>query len=319
MEKYAVDNLSLEIREGETCVFLGPSGCGKTTTLKMINRIIEPTSGEIYVNGTNIMDQDPDELRKGIGYVIQRVGLFPHLTVYDNIATVPRLLKWDEKEYKSRVEELLEMVGLDPEEYISKYPRELSGGQRQRVGVARALAGNPPAMLMDEPFSAVDPVTRSQLQDEFLSIQKKLKKTICFVTHDIDEAIKMGDRIAIINEGSLVQYDTPENILLNPTNKFVENFIGSDRSLKVLSLIKTGSVMQKGNKSEGAKDFIVSINSTLKTAISRMLEFNINHLSVKDHKNSLVGSLSMDDIQKYIGRIYHENGIDEKSDKNVNN
>ncbi|WP_026894907.1 ABC transporter ATP-binding protein [Clostridiisalibacter paucivorans] len=245
MERPAVDNLSLDIEEGKICVFLGPSGCGKTTTLKMINRIIEPTSGAIYVNGINVLEQNPDELRRGIGYVIQKTGLFPHLTVYDNIATVPRLLKWDEEKIRERVDNLLTMVELDPEENKNKYPKALSGGQRQRVGVARALAGNPPCMLMDEPFSAVDPVTRTQLQNEFLRIQRKLKKTICFVTHDIDEAIKMGDKIAIIDNGSLVQYDTPENILLNPVNEFVEDFVGSDRSLKVLSLLNIRSVMKK--------------------------------------------------------------------------
>lgn len=245
MERPAVDNLSLDIEEGKICVFLGPSGCGKTTTLKMINRIIEPTSGAIYVNGINVLEQNPDELRRGIGYVIQKTGLFPHLTVYDNIATVPRLLKWDEEKIQERVDNLLTMVELDPEENKNKYPKALSGGQRQRVGVARALAGNPPCMLMDEPFSAVDPVTRTQLQNEFLRIQRKLKKTICFVTHDIDEAIKMGDKIAIIDNGSLVQYDTPENILLNPVNEFVEDFVGSDRSLKVLSLLNIRSVMKK--------------------------------------------------------------------------
>lgn len=319
MERPAVDKLSLEIKEGETCVFLGPSGCGKTTTLKMINRIIEPTSGEIYVDGVNIMDQDPDELRKGIGYVIQNVGLFPHLTVYDNIATVPRLLNWDEEKNDDRVRNLLEMVGLDPEENISKYPNALSGGQRQRVGVARALAGEPPVMLMDEPFSAVDPVTRTQLQDEFIKIQRKLKKTICFVTHDINEAIKMGDRIAIIDKGSLVQFDTPENILLNPANQFVRDFVGSDRSLKVLSLINVKKVMKEEIKDAKPNNIKISLDSTIKEAMSKMLELNISTVSVVDEKEDIRGYVGMHDIQRYIGRAYDESGQEETSDINVNN
>lgn len=308
MARHAVDNLSLTINEGEICVFLGPSGCGKTTTLKMINRIIEPSSGEIYVNGINIMEQDSDELRKGIGYVIQRVGLFPHFTVYDNIATVPRLLNWDEKKIDKRVHELLEIVELDPEENRLKYPKTLSGGQRQRIGVARALAGDPPCMLMDEPFSAVDPVTRSQLQDEFIRIQRKVKKTICFVTHDINEAIKMGDRIAILDEGKLVQYDTPENILLHPANEFVQTFIGSDRSLKVLSLINVKKVMKMNLEIERKNHPGISLKSTLKEAMTNMLEFNITIVPIIDDKNQLVGSVSMRDIQNYIGKAYYQNG-----------
>ena len=243
MDRPAVTNLNLHIKEGEICVFVGPSGCGKTTTMKMINRIIEPSEGEIFINGKNVIDMNPNELRLDIGYVIQKIGLFPHYTVYDNIAVVPKLKGWDENKITGRVMELLEVVGLDPDENMYKYPNQLSGGQKQRVGVARAMAANPSVMLMDEPFGAVDPITRNQLQNEFLSLQKKMKKTICFVTHDIDEAIKMGDKIAIMSEGELVQFDTPENILFSAANDFVEEFVGSDRALKVLNLLKVTTIL----------------------------------------------------------------------------
>lgn len=243
IEGAAVSNLNLHIEEGKICVMVGPSGCGKTTTLKMINRIIEPSDGTIYVNGKNAIKQNPNELRLKIGYVIQRIGLFPHYTVYENVATVPKLLGWKDDKIKNRVNELLGTVGLQPEKYANKYPSQLSGGQKQRIGVARAMAANPPVMLMDEPFGAVDPITRNQLQNEFLKIQRKMKKTICFVTHDIDEAIKMGDKIAIMQDGNLVQYDTPENILFSPKNEFVEEFVGSDRALKVLNLLKVDTIL----------------------------------------------------------------------------
>ncbi len=242
-EEKAVSNLNLKVEEGEICVFVGPSGCGKTTTLKMLNRLIEPTSGKIFIEGTNVVEQDKSILRRKIGYVIQQIGLFPHMTIRENIATVPKLLEWDEEKIEERVVELLDLIGLDSENHIDKYPDELSGGQQQRVGVARAMAADPPIMLMDEPFGAVDPITRADLQNEFLRLQKKINKTICFVTHDIDEAIKMGDKIAIMNKGKLVQYDTPKNILFNPKNEFAEDFIGSDRGLKVLNLLKAKTIM----------------------------------------------------------------------------
>jgi osmoprotectant transport system ATP-binding protein len=244
-EEKAVSNLNLKVEEGEICVFVGPSGCGKTTTLKMLNRLIEPTSGKIFIEGTNVVEQDKSILRRKIGYVIQQIGLFPHMTIRENIATVPKLLEWDEEKIEERVVELLDLIGLDSENHIDKYPDELSGGQQQRVGVARAMAADPPIMLMDEPFGAVDPITRADLQNEFLRLQKKINKTICFVTHDIDEAIKMGDKIAIMNKGKLVQYDTPKNILFNPKNEFVEDFIGSDRGLKVLNLLKAKTIMNE--------------------------------------------------------------------------
>ncbi len=241
----AVDNLSLKVEKGEICVLVGPSGCGKTTTLKMINRLIEPSSGKIFINGKDAIEQNPNKLRQDIGYVIQDIGLFPHMTVAENIATVPKLKDWEQSEIDQRVDELLNLIGLDPENTKDNYPAQLSGGQKQRIGVARAMAVDPPIMLMDEPFAAVDPITRTQLQNEFLSLQKKIQKTICFVTHDIDEAIKMGDKIAILNQGKLVQYDTPENILFNPKNEFVEDFVGSDRSLKVLNLLKVNEIMKE--------------------------------------------------------------------------
>lgn len=238
----AVDALSLDIPAGETVVLVGPSGCGKTTTMKMINRLIEPTSGTIELDGVDVMKQDPVRLRRGIGYVIQGVGLMPHRTVAQNIAIVPKLIGWDDDKIQDRVIELSDMLHLD-REFLARYPSELSGGQRQRVGVARALAADPPVMLMDEPFGAVDPIIRARLQDQFLELQRHLRKTIVFVTHDIDEAIKMADRIAILNTGAHVeQYAGPEEILRAPANEFVKSFVGAERGLKRLALIRVGDV-----------------------------------------------------------------------------
>ena len=237
MSQPAVDRVSMSIPDGEIVVLVGPSGCGKTTTMKMINRLIEPTSGRIILDGEDVTDRDPDELRRHIGYVIQQIGLFPHQTIAENIGTVPKLLKWDQSRTDERIDELLEAVGLDPAAHRDRYPRELSGGQRQRVGVARAMAADPPVMLMDEPFGAIDPITRTRLQNEFLRIQDDIQKTIIFVTHDIDEAIKMGDRIAILGDRSHIeQFDTPETILTAPANDFVRDFVGSGASLKRLNL-----------------------------------------------------------------------------------
>ena len=239
----AVDSVSMDIPEGEIVVFVGPSGCGKTTTLKMINRIIEPTSGRIFLQGEDVTRVNADQLRRRIGYVIQQIGLFPHMTIAQNVGLVPGLLGWSRTRVGERVDELLELVGLEPSDYRSRYPKELSGGQRQRVGVARAMGGDPPVMLMDEPFGAIDPITRDRLQNEFLRIQADLNKTIVFVTHDIDEAIKMGDRIAILAQQSqIAQYDTPETILTSPANGFVEDFIGSGAALKRLNLTRVQEV-----------------------------------------------------------------------------
>ena len=246
-DKLAVDDLSLEVGRGEVCVLIGPSGCGKTTTLRLVNRLIEPTAGHVYIEDRDITFIKPEKLRQSIGYAIQSVGLFPHMTVAQNISVVPELLHWDKSRFASRVEELLRLVGLDPVEDALKYPAELSGGEAQRVGVARALAADPPILLMDEPFGAVDPLTRIRLQSQFINIQHKLKKTVILVTHDLDEAIQLADRIAIMNAGKLVQYDTPETILRQPVNKFVHDFVGTDRALKRLSRMSVKSFIRTSN------------------------------------------------------------------------
>ena len=234
----AVNDLSFQVPAGTICVLVGPSGCGKTTSLKMVNRLIEPTSGEILLDGANVMAEEVTALRRRIGYVIQQVGLFPHLTIGQNVAVVPALVGWARARQLARTDELLSLVGLDPARYRGRYPAQLSGGERQRVGVARALAADPPLMLMDEPFAAVDPIVRARLQDEFLRLQRELAKTILFVTHDIDEAIKMGDLIAVMEEGGrLAQFGAPDQILAHPASEFVARFVGADRGLKRLSLV----------------------------------------------------------------------------------
>ncbi|MCB5911031.1 betaine/proline/choline family ABC transporter ATP-binding protein [Streptomyces pinistramenti] len=239
----AVESVNMEIKAGELVVFVGPSGCGKSTTLKMINRLIEPTSGRIRIGDEDVTDMDPVRLRRKVGYAIQSSGLFPHMTVAQNIALVPKMVGWSKAKVKSRVEEMLDLVGLDPAEFHHRYPRQLSGGQQQRVGVARALAADPPVLLMDEPFGAVDPITRDHLQDELIRLQHELHKTICFVTHDFDEAIKLGDRIAVLRERShIAQFDTPEAILTNPADDFVSGFVGAGAALKRLNLTRVRDV-----------------------------------------------------------------------------
>ena len=240
----AANNIQMEVPEGEICVLLGPSGCGKTTTLKMINRIVPPTSGKVFINGEDTSGLDTVSLRRNIGYVIQQIGLFPNMTIEENITIVPKLLGWETSRYQQRALELMDMVALDPSVFLKRYPRELSGGQQQRIGVARALAADPPVMLMDEPFGAIDPINREVIQDEFLKMQKVLKKTIMFVSHDIDEAVKMSNRIAIFRDGELVQYDTPDDILAHPKDDFVKNFVGDDRALKRLRLVNVEQVME---------------------------------------------------------------------------
>lgn len=273
--KPAVDSLSLEVAEGEVVVLVGPSGCGKTTTLKMINRLIEPTGGTITVAGRDVLSLQAHELRRGIGYVIQQIGLFPHKTIGENIATVPHLLGWDKPTTVARVEELAALVELSPD-MLERYPGELSGGQRQRVGVARALAADPPVLLMDEPFGAVDPIVRANLQDELIDLQSRLRKTIVLVTHDIDEAIKLGDRVAILSEGGhLEQYDSPKEILRNPANPFVADFLGSDRGIKRLSLIPLSAIKLDPGP-------VLSRSSTREEAAEVMARYGIGWAAIGD-------------------------------------
>jgi osmoprotectant transport system ATP-binding protein len=293
----AVDRLTLTIPAGEVCVLIGPSGCGKTTTMRMINRLIEPDSGTIMVEGRNILHVDPVELRRSIGYVIQQVGLFPHWSIADNIATVPRLLGWEPTRTGARVDELLSLVGMEPAQYRHRFPRELSGGQKQRVGVARALAANPPVMLMDEPFGALDPITRTRLQSEFLRILRGLRKTIVFVTHDIDEAIKMGDRIAIMKDGELMQYDTPEAILARPVDAFVDEFVGSDRALKRLALIPAADIMAAGGG--GARPRIAA-DASARDALAAMLAAGADGVTLVDENGAPRGTITLAAMRKRL-------------------
>ena len=288
----AVDRLTLSIPAGEVCVLIGPSGCGKTTTMRMINRMIEPDAGTIMVEGRDVLHVDPVELRRSIGYVIQQVGLFPHWSIADNIATVPRLLGWDATRTGARVDELLSLVGMEPAQYRQRFPRELSGGQKQRVGVARALAADPPVMLMDEPFGALDPITRTRLQEEFLRILRGLKKTIVFVTHDIDEAIKMGDRIAIMRDGKLVQYDAPEAILARPADAFVDEFVGSDRALKRLALIPAANI---AIDAAGARDASprLAADASARDALSAMLAAGADSVTLIDENGAPRGTITL--------------------------
>ncbi|MDW7674334.1 MAG: betaine/proline/choline family ABC transporter ATP-binding protein [Bacillota bacterium] len=294
-EQPAVDNLSLTIEKGETCVFVGPSGCGKSTTLRMINRMIEISSGKIYLDGKDILQSDPDQLRMGIGYVIQQIGLLPHRTIEENIAIVPRLHGWSKERIKHRVTELLELMGLDPEVERNKYPLQLSGGQMQRVGVARAMAADPPIMLMDEPFGAVDPIARNYLQDEFLRLQREIKKTICFVTHDINEAIKMGDKIAIYNKGAIVQHGTPQEILTNPANDFVKDFIGSDRMVKKLNLTCVEELVRPVS--------CLVNEGELSNAVDKLKETGADVCFVVDSSGKPVGYLTKEEVISLSDKI----------------
>jgi osmoprotectant transport system ATP-binding protein len=290
----SVDDLSLVVPEGTTTALIGPSGCGKTTTMRMINRLIDPTEGKIIVNGEDVTKVDPVELRRHIGYVIQQVGLFPHMTIAQNIAAVPKLLGWTEAKITSRTEELLDLVGLDPSEMLKRYPRQLSGGQRQRIGVARALAADPPVLLMDEPFGAIDPIARTRLQDEFRQILRRVRKTVVLVTHDLDEAIRLGDRIAIMKSGKIVQYDTPDAVLSHPADAFVENFVGIDRAIKRLSLFTVNDAMNAAAPRTGAST--VAPTSSLRDALALMVAANSDVLAVVDETGAVKGQLTRDAI-----------------------
>jgi osmoprotectant transport system ATP-binding protein len=298
----AVSNLSLTIPPGEICVLVGPSGGGKTTAMKMVNRLIDISEGDILIDGRSVRDLDPTELRRGIGYVIQQVGLFPHLSVGDNIATVPRLLRWDRTRTRARVDELLELVGLESE-YRERYPSQLSGGQRQRVGLARALAADPPLMLMDEPFGALDPITRERLQDEFLRLQNAVRKTVIFVTHDIDEAIKVGDRVAILREGGvLAQYDTPDAVLAHPADDFVARFVGEDRALRRLSLRRLADIELETPDRADDDAPTLEATSTLRNALSVMLASGSRFALVRGADGRVAGSVSLDGIRALIAQ-----------------
>jgi osmoprotectant transport system ATP-binding protein len=297
-ERPVVNDLSFEVLDGEICVLVGPSGCGKTTSMRMINRLIEPTSGEILIDGEPNTAISGTKLRRHIGYAIQQIGLFPHRTIAANIATVPQLLGWEKDHISARVDELLELVGLDPDQYRDRYPAELSGGQQQRVGVARAMAADPPIMLMDEPFGAVDPITRHRLQDEFLRIQSEIKKTIVFVTHDIDEAIKMGDRIAILQQGGiLAQYDTPENILAAPNSEFVSSFVGTDRVLKRLSLLRVSDVDLDPPNGDGGLPRL-NVRTNLRDALSALIGAGVERGVVISDGDEVRGALTIDAIRR---------------------
>jgi osmoprotectant transport system ATP-binding protein len=298
----AIGDLSFKVPAGEVCVLVGPSGCGKTTAMRLVNRMIELSDGDILLDGRTIKDRPTAQLRREIGYAIQQVGLFPHLTVADNIATVPKLLGWDRGRIGSRVDELLDLVGLG-EDMRKRYPAQLSGGQRQRVGVARALAVDPPLMLMDEPFGAIDPITRSRLQDEFLRLQTEIRKTVLFVTHDIDEAIKMGDRIAVLRAGGeLAQFATPAEMLMHPADEFVEQFVGADRALKRLALTRVRELDLRVLTPEFASDGHPRIaeDVPLRDALSQLLEAGRHEGVVVDGAGRERGVISIDLISRSL-------------------
>ncbi|HTN55002.1 MAG TPA: ABC transporter ATP-binding protein [Microbacterium sp.] len=297
----AVQDFSMSIRPGELVMFVGPSGCGKTTTMKMINRIIEPSSGSIAIDGRDVLSLNPNELRRHIGYVIQQIGLFPHMTISENIEVVPRMLGWSKRRIADRVDELLRTVQLDPGTFASRYPKQLSGGQQQRVGVARALAADPPVMLMDEPFGATDPITREKLQAEFLRLQEAIGKTIIFVTHDFDEAIRLGDRIAVLSERSQIeQFDTPANILATPTNDYVRSFIGQGAALKRLALIPvTAARLKEAVSTSGAPT--VPADATLRDALDTLVLSGLPRVDVTGADGRTVGSISVDAISDVLG------------------
>ncbi|MFD8640703.1 ABC transporter ATP-binding protein [Streptomyces zaomyceticus] len=308
----AVDDLSFEVAEGELVTLVGPSGCGKTTTMMMVNRLVEPTSGRVLVDGQDISGVDPVALRRKIGYVIQQVGLFPHRTVLDNTATVPALLGWKKAAARARAAELLDLVGLDPATYGSRYPAQLSGGQRQRVGVARALAADPPVLLMDEPFGAVDPVVRERLQNEFLALQATVRKTVLLVTHDIEEAVRMGDRMAVYGQGRIEQFDTPATVLGSPATPYVADFVGSDRGLKRLAVTPVTEAdldpvpaagptpPEKSGSRDGAAP--VPLGTSLKDALAVLLQHDTGRLTVTGDDGRPLGVLTPEGVHRALRR-----------------
>jgi len=301
----SVDRVSLEVGAGETCVLLGPSGCGKTTTLRMINRLVVPTSGRILIGGKDTGSADPVELRRTIGYVIQQIGLFPNMTVAENIGVVPRLLGWDASRTRKRAEELLAMMALEPAQFLDRYPNELSGGQAQRVGVARALAADPPVLLMGEPFGAVDPVNREVIQDQFLRMQKALRKTVLFVSHDIDEAVKMADRIAIFRAGRLEQYAAPDELLARPVNDFVASFVGSDRTLKRLRRIHVAEMLAALPPAMNGDERLprVQAHDDLRRVASLFLEHGVDALVCVDADGRALGRLTRDAVAARLASV----------------
>lgn len=295
----AVDHCSLEVKDGEFVVLLGPSGCGKTTLMKMVNRLYEPTSGTIHLDGKDVQQMNGTDLRRRIGYVIQQIGLFPHMTVAQNISVVPRLLGWDPARIHKRVDELLTLVDLSPAEYRHRYPAQLSGGQQQRVGVARALAGDPTLILMDEPFGAVDAITRSSLQEEMLRLQRQLHKTVLFVTHDVDEALRLADRIVIMQSGKVIQYATPLEILANPANQFVKQLMGGDDILRQLGLVRIETAMQPISSTlQNQGQVTIDQGRSLRDALSILLRGDTNRLVVTD-EGKQIGQLTLDDIRTH--------------------
>lgn len=298
----AVKDLSFQVHEGETIVLLGTSGCGKTTTLKMINRLLEPTEGIIKIGHKDIEDYNPIELRRSIGYVIQSIGLFPHFTIGRNIGAVLELLNTPKGKISKRVDELCGMVGLNPQTYKNRYTAELSGGQQQRVGVARALAADPPVLLMDEPFGALDPITREELQNEFLALEQRIKKTIIFVTHDMFEATKIADRIALMDKGRLIQIDKPENIVKNPANKFVADFLGKHRFQLAMLLIKTKDLMEEPKQIDFQKKHPICLpeESTVLDTINYLKQSSVQIVPVKNGKGEIIGQVSREDVYKKV-------------------
>ncbi|MGK3116606.1 osmoprotectant ABC transporter ATP-binding protein OsmV [Candidatus Pantoea formicae] len=310
----AVDNVSLEVPAGEMCVLLGPSGCGKTTTLKMINRLIPASSGKILINGEDTSGQDTVTLRRNIGYVIQQIGLFPNMTIEENITVVPRMLGWDKKRCRDRATELMSMVALDPTKFLHRYPREMSGGQQQRIGVIRALAADPPVLLMDEPFGAVDPINREVIQNEFLEMQRQLKKTVMLVSHDIDEALKLGDRIAVFGQGKIVQCASPDELLAKPANDFVGSFVGQDRTLKRLLLVQAGDVTDQ------QPTITVQRSTPLLDAFATMDDNDMRSVTVVDEDGKPLGFVKRREARGATGRseeMLHTFKVTGKAEENL--